>query len=456
VFEPLLGDALMHAWRVGPARARSVQGRMLAASATVLLLAGCAAPNTRGAMSSSMRPGGSSTLVGPVASESPGENSDGWTFHDTFADYPYPSASDATLGGGDLTMTPHVADPTSCPLLFHSGEVVDIAGDGFAPAATVTLMLTLGRAGTATRSVQADADGNLALTVTLPTNLIGLPVQGSTIGYLEADGDGSDSTTRFDNDMFGIGTADATCGATPSITVFLVGPFTPQVSTAGAVFAVAGPGLPALTRPSKSGTFAELDTDTDGQATCPSREPAAVTCKDGDLSPVEPNATYTVTQISAPPNLSIASPQTMTTDNGIDGPDTAGFTDDYAGPALPASASVNLLSMQELPLPGAAVFAVTGPGLPSLPARPSPGSFAEVDFRADGWTVCPAQEPPGVQCKTGAIENLKPDSSYMMTEVTAPDGYAAAVAQQFVTSGDGQLVEVQFVNGPISASQSTG
>jgi hypothetical protein len=380
------------------------------------------------------------------------QNLAGWTFHGTFADYPYPSASDATLGGGDLTMTPHVADPTSCPLLFHGGEVVDIAGDGFAPAATVTLMLGLGRAGTATRTVQADADGNLALTVTLPTNLTGLPIQGSTVGYIEADGDGSDSTTRFDNDMFGIGTADATCGATPSITVYLVGPFTPEVPVAGAIFAVTGPRLPALTRPSKPGTFAELDTDTDGQATCPRREPSGVTCKDGDLLPVEANATYTVTQISAPPNLAIAQPQTLTTDNGIDGPDTAEFIDRYAGPALPASARVNLLSMQHRPLPGAAAFALTGPGLPSLPARPSPGSFAEVDVRAGGWTDCPAQEPPAVQCKTGVIENLQPDASYVMTEVTAPDGYALAAPQQFMTSSDGQLVIVQFVNGQISAS----
>jgi hypothetical protein len=437
-------------------RFRSVQGRLLVVYAAVLLLAGCAAPNTRGAMSSSIRPGGSSTLGGPVPSDSAHENLAGWTFHDTFADYPYPSASDATLGGGDLTMTPHVADPTSCPLLFHSGEVVDIAGDGFAPAATVTLMLALGRAGTATRTVQADADGNLALTVTLPTNLTGLPIQGSPVGYMEADGDGSDSTTRFDNDMFGIGTADATCGATPSITVDLVGPFTPSVSSAGAIFAVTGPRLPALTRPSKPGTFAELDTDQYGATTCPRREPSGVTCKDGDLGGVEADATYTVTEISAPPNLAIASPQTLTTDNGIDGPNTAEFDDDYAGPALPASASVNLLSTQHRSLREAAVFALTGPGLPLLPARPSPGSFAEVDFRADGWTVCPAQEPPGVQCKTGAIENLQPDSSYVMTEVRAPDGYAVAAAQQFVTSGDGQLVEMQFVNAPISASQGSG
>jgi hypothetical protein len=446
----------MRGWRFTSAPARSVRGRILVASAAVLLLAGCAAPNTRGALSSSAQPGGSSTLAAPVASDSANENSDGWTFHDTFADYPYPSASDATLGMGDLTMTPHVTDPTSCPRLFHSGEVVDISADGFTPAATVTLMLTLGRAGTATRTVQADADGKLALTVTLPTNLTGLPIQGSTYGYLEADGDGSESNTNSDNDMFGIGTADATCGATPSITVYLLGPFTPSVSSAGAIFAVTGPGLPALTRPSKPGTFAELDTDQYGATTCPSREPSGVTCKDGDLIGVEPNATYTVTEISAPPNLAIASPQTLTTDNGIDGPNTAEFTDDYAGPALPASASVNLLSMQELPLPGSAVFALTGPGLPSLPARPSPGSFAEVDVRPGGWTDCPAQEAPGVQCKTGVIENLQPGSSYMMTEVTAPAGYAAAAAQQFVISGDGQLVDVQFVNAPISASQSPG
>jgi|GEM_PF-6424066 len=429
---------------------------MLAVSAVVLLLAGCAAPNTRGAMSSSVQPGGSSTLGGPVASDSADENLAGWTFQNTFVDYPYSSASGATLGLGDLTMTPHVADPTSCPLLFHGGEVVDISGDGFAPAATVTLMLGLGRAGTATRTVQADQDGNLALTVTLPANLTGLPIQGSTVGYLEADGDGSDSTTSSDNTMFGIGTADANCGATPSITVDLVGPFTPSVSSAGAIFAVTGPRLPALTRPSKPGTFAELDTDQYGATTCPRREPSGVTCKDGDLGGVEADATYTVTEISAPPNLGIAPPQTLTTDNGIDGPDTVEFIDDYAGPALPASARVNLLSTQDRPLPGAAVFALTGPGLPSLPGRPSPRSFAEIDVRAGGFTDCAAQEPPGVECKNGVIENLQPDGSYVMTEVTAPDGYEVAAAQQFVTSSDGQLVVMQFVNGQMSASQGAG
>lgn len=146
----------------------------------------------------------------------------------------------------------------------------------------------------------------------------------------------------------------------------------------------------------------------------------------------------------------------MTTDNGIDGPDNVAFLDEYAGLALPALASVNLLSMEDTQLHGAAVFALSGPGLPSLAARPIPGSFAEVDFRADGWTVCPAHEPPGVECKTGSIENLQPDTSYMMTEVTAPDGYAVAAAQQFVTSHDGQIAIVQFFNGPISASQSLG
>src|ERR1039457_1265569 len=225
------GDAIMRGWRFTSAPARSVRGRMLVASAAVLLLAGCAAPNTRGAMSSSVQPGGS------VPSDSAHENSDGWTFHDTFVSYPYSSASDATLGSGDLTMTPHVADPTSCPLLFHSGEVVDISGDGFAPAATVTLMLTLGRAGSATRTVQAGQDGNLALTVTLPSNLTGLSVQGSSLGYLEAHGEGSDSPTGSVNAMCGVGAATASCGATPSITVYLVGPFTPKVSSAGAVFA---------------------------------------------------------------------------------------------------------------------------------------------------------------------------------------------------------------------------
>jgi hypothetical protein len=360
--------------------------------------------------------------------------------------YPDSTASDASLSSGDLTMTPHISDPKSCPLLFHPGEVVDISGDRFAADAAVELILGLGRAGSATRMVHADSNGDLAETITLPPNLTGLSVGGGTAGYLEADGEGSESTTTSDNNLFGIGTADATCGATPSITVFLVGPFTPKVSSAGAVFAVAGPGLPTVMPGSKPGTFAELDTNSDGEATCPQREPSGVTCKDGNLTPVEANATYTLTEISTPRDLAMVPPQTLTTDQGIDGPDTAEFIADYAGPALPGSASVNLLSPDYTQRPAPAVFALTGPGLPSLAARPSPGSFAEIDIHADGRFDCSAHEPAGVQCKTGTISDLQPDTAYTMTEVTAPDGYAIAAPQQFVTSRDGQLIIVQFVN----------
>jgi len=328
----------MRGGRLKSAQLRSAQSRMLAVSAAVLLLAGCAASNTRGSTSSSVASSSSPTLASSVVKDA----ADGWTFRDKLVEYAYPSASDATLGSGDLTIAPHVADPKSCARLFHGGEVVDISGDGFAPAAIVELILGLGRTGSATRTVQADQDGKIAVTVTLPAHLPGLSFGGAIAGYLEADGDGSNSTTRMDDSMFGIGTADATCGATPSITLFVLEELlAPHVPLAGATFAVTGPGLPPLARPSKPGTFAELDTDEDGAATCPPREPAGVTCKDGDLRPVEANVTYTVTQLTAPPDLVVASPQTLTTDNGIDGPDNVGFFDDYAGASASAAAYSN-------------------------------------------------------------------------------------------------------------------
>lgn len=46
-----------------------------------------------------------------------------------------------TLGAADLTMTPHVDDPNSCPELFHAGEIVDVTGGRFAPGATVTVSI---------------------------------------------------------------------------------------------------------------------------------------------------------------------------------------------------------------------------------------------------------------------------------------------------------------------------
>ncbi len=417
----------MHRGRRG-----SFVSAQLAACAAVLSVAGCA------------------TTTGGAGS--PPSDDAGWQFQSRLFTYPLPSQSDATLGGGELTIKPHTPDPATCPFMFHGGEIIDISGGGFASGASVALMLAGGRKGTDLRTLTAGATGAIATTVALPADLVGLPIEGQVIDYLEADGAGQDSTTRMDNVMFGVGTRDATCGVTPSLGVFLMGPVAPRVSTAGAVFAVTGPGLPPLGDPPTAGTFAEIDTTDDGAGSCPPREPTGVTCKDGNVGPLKAGATYTVTEVTAPAHLAAAAPQTVAVDQGIDGPDSVTVLNEYAGPPLPASARVNLLSPQGSAIPGGAVFAVTGPGLPTLTSPPKPGMFAEIDVRDGGWTDCPPHEPVGVDCAHGVIKNLRPGTPYLMTQIAAPAGYDKAPPQPFETSNDGEPVVVQSVVYPVAAT----
>jgi hypothetical protein len=416
---------------------------LLATSVGSWLVAGCATARP-GAATSPIK-SSVSTAPQPATTSAPGDHAE-WQFHNRPWSYPWSSESNATIASGSLDIVPHVDDPTSCPLLFQPNEVVDLSGGGFEPGTAVTVILALGRTASDTRIVKADGTGAISLTAILPPDLTGIPADGGAIGYIEADGDGQASTEQMDDAMFRLGKADATCGATPSITVTLIAPRdVPGVSGAGAMFAVTGPGLPPLSPSPTPGTFAEIDTDENGAASCPSREPAGVVCKDGDLRPLRTDATYTVTEVSPPPHLKASPPQTITVDEGMDGPDGVEFENTYDGPALAGSVRVNLLSTQGSPLPGGAVFAVTGPGLPPLTSPPSPGTFAEIDVGAGGWTNCSASEPTGIACLHGVIQNLQPSSRYSMSEIKAPVGYKTTMpSQQFETSNDGTLVIVQF------------
>ncbi|HEY0871296.1 MAG TPA: hypothetical protein VGD55_12925, partial [Acidothermaceae bacterium] len=103
--------------------------------------------------------------------------------------------------------------------------------------------------------VTADADGSIAVTLQLPIVLSGLRVGSS--GYLQADGSAADGTTQSDNVLFGVGKASNVCVAasTASATVSLLGMADPAAPASGAIFAVTGPGLPALEgNPAKPGT----------------------------------------------------------------------------------------------------------------------------------------------------------------------------------------------------------
>ena len=359
------------------------------------------------------------------------------------------SVDDATLDSGDLIVTPHVADPASCALLFRGGEVVDVTGDGFAPSASVTLTVMAQTPEAITQILSADSSGDIAVTLTLPKKLKGLKVGGGQLGYVEADGPGGTSTNQSDNAIFNVGSGDANCGATPTsggvVTLLLDGSDGPDVPAAGAVFAIIGPGLPPIVDATGgSGEFAELDTSADGTTVCPAKEPPGIHCTDGSLDGLRVGQTYTATEVKPPVHFAGAPPQTFTA-VADDGSDLI-FFNVYTGPAPAARLTVSVgTNDYSVLVPGGAVFAVTGPGLPALRSTgPVAGTFAEIDATAYDSVACADTEPKGVSCDGGELFDLSPGAVYTVTELTPPLGYAMSPPQTVKTETDDSPTVVSF------------
>jgi hypothetical protein len=359
------------------------------------------------------------------------------------------------VGGGDLTITPHESNASSCPDLFHGGETVDVSGGGYAPASSVALTIMPTTPEATTKVVTADAEGSIAVTVQLPTVLTGLRVGSS--GYLQADGLTANGTTQSDNVLFGVGKTSTVCVAasTASATVSLFGLADPAAPASGAIFAIAGPGLPAVVgNPPKPGTFAELDTSSDESTVCATKEPRGVRCADGTLAGLTAGATYTVTEVRAPNGYLRAPSQTFQATND-EYAKIVGFVNQYAGSAPPASLTVALSAPDQSALPSGAVFAITGLGLPATTGpAPARGTFAELDTAsytpaeatAGAVTTCPPREPAGVTCADGVLEGLQPGATYLVTEIAAPHGYGLTAPQTITTWTDGSPTQATFVD----------
>jgi len=358
------------------------------------------------------------------------------------------SVDSATLGSGDLTLTPHIADPASCASLFRGGEAVDVTGDGFAPSASVTLTVMPETPEAVTQVVSADSSGQITVTLTLPKKLKGLNMAGTQIGYLEADGPGGTWTDQSDNAMFSIGSGDPNCGAAPTsgalVTVDVEGSDGPEVPAVGAVFAITGPGLPPIVGTAGgSGAFAELDTSADGTTVCPAKEPAGIHCTDGSIDGLRAGQTYTATEVKPPAQFTGADPQTFTAD--ADNETGLGFLNAYVGPPPPARLTVSVSTNDPSVLPPAgAVFAVTGPGLPALSSTGhAAGTFAEID--ATAYDVgCANDEPKGVDCDDGELFGLSPGAMYTVTELVPPAGDPMSPPQTVKTETDGSPTVVSF------------
>src|SRR5450631_974556 len=226
------------------------------------------------------------------------------------------STDTATLTSGPLTVAP--SDPTTCAEQFNGGESVNVTGGGYAPDSTVSLTIMPGTPDAVSYSVVADGSGRISATLQLPAGLVGASAPGvAPTGYLQADGAGAASTTQSDVSLVQVGDPATGCTQTPptpaTATVLLSGSDGGFLSTAGAAFAISGPGLPTVgSGTPAAGTYAELDVAADESTVCPASEPAGVTCSDGTLEGLTPGATYTASEVVTPAGYQSAPPQTFT------------------------------------------------------------------------------------------------------------------------------------------------
>ena len=222
-------------------------------------------------------------------------------------------SSTDTLAMGNLAVSP--TDGSACQTQFGAGESLHLSGDGYSPGAAVTLSLMPYLPGEIDYQLTADANGSIDTTIVLPTTLSPIALGTTDAGYLESNGPGATTTTRIDNNLFTIGDPSPTCGL-PVLTgakasLELTGSDTPYLDVAGATFAVDGPGLPPSAG-AAAGTFAELDLDADDNTVCAAQEPAGVQCANGVLGGLTPDATYTVTQLTAAQGYAVAAPVSVT------------------------------------------------------------------------------------------------------------------------------------------------
>lgn len=217
---------------------------------------------------------------------------------------------------------------SGCQDEFQAGQQVEISGGGFVPGTTVTVTLTSPGAAPASASygdqlatLTADQNGDIGTTVQVPFSALGFNEAPNDLVFIEATGAGSYATTEDNIAMLSLVPPTDACAvafAPASATVSLTGNDTPFLPVGGAVFEVVGQGLPGsvvgspLASPPAPGTFAELDTNSSGQTVCPASEPSGVTCSGGTLEDLYPGATYTVTELEAPPGYATAPVQTFT------------------------------------------------------------------------------------------------------------------------------------------------
>jgi hypothetical protein len=239
------------------------------------------------------------------------------SFESPLSATPLSSSPDtATLTSDLLTLTP--SDPAVCSEQFNGGESVTVTGGGYAPGATVTLTIMGDTSSAVTDSLVADDLGQINTTLQLPAGLAGLTVPGvAPAGYMEADGAGASSTTESDAALFQVGDPATGCTETPltpaTATVLLSGSDGGFLSTAGAAFAISGPGLPTVGSGTPApGTYAELDVAADESTVCPATEPSGVTCSDGTLEGLTPGATYAASEVVTPAGYQSAPAQDFT------------------------------------------------------------------------------------------------------------------------------------------------
>jgi hypothetical protein len=216
-----------------------------------------------------------------------------------------PAATTApSIAVNDLGVQPVTPGTAACEGTYQAGQVLTVAGGGFAPGAAVSLYVTSpGLGDTAEQQVgsaTADASGNVSATVRIPLAAAGFTLAGASTGlvFVDALGLGAGGTHVAGIALAGLAPPASACGTVDQDPTTTSVTCTPGAVVVGGATTCTATGTDtATTVPTTPGGIVAFSSDTTGTASSPAA--SCTLSPTGSADQASCPVTYTPTQVGS-------------------------------------------------------------------------------------------------------------------------------------------------------------